>query len=276
MYATKRLQERYGVELSDLKPGDDHYMAFVGPPTQYDFMGATQFRLLCSLGLRSEDFLLDFGCGSLRAGRLFIAYLDEGRYCGVEPNRWLIQEAVEQQVGQDLIRIKKPRFDHNEDFSVKGFGLQFDFILAQSIFSHTASDLLKVALENFCESLKTDGVIAATFVEGPKDYQGKGWVYPDCVTYRPSTLQRLVEEAGLFQVRIPWYHPRQTWYVLAKTESKLPSPGMFKYLTGAVLFAPEFTESWKTSQRLVHPVKRRLVAAFPPALWKRLRRFGRR
>src|ERR1700722_19889133 len=65
-------------EIAQLRPGDPHYMAYVGPPTHYDFMGATQFRLLCALGLRAHHTLLDFGCGSLRAGRFFLTYLDPG------------------------------------------------------------------------------------------------------------------------------------------------------------------------------------------------------
>ncbi|MGH7086029.1 MAG: hypothetical protein ACREFN_13675, partial [Acetobacteraceae bacterium] len=60
-------------DLSDadaraLGPGAAHYTAFVGPPDEYDLMGATQFRLLTALGLRDHHRLLDFGCGSLRAG----------------------------------------------------------------------------------------------------------------------------------------------------------------------------------------------------------------
>ena len=55
-------------------------------------MGATQFRLLCSLGLRATHRVLDFGCGSLRAGRFLLTYLDPGGYWGVEPHRWLIAE----------------------------------------------------------------------------------------------------------------------------------------------------------------------------------------
>jgi len=62
-----------------LPPGAGHYTAYVGPPNQYDFMGATQFRLLTTLGLREHHAVLDFGCGSLRAGRLLIPYLLEGR-----------------------------------------------------------------------------------------------------------------------------------------------------------------------------------------------------
>ena len=49
------------MDVSKLKTGDNHYMAYVGPPTQYDFMGATQFRLLCTLGLRAHHYLLDLG-----------------------------------------------------------------------------------------------------------------------------------------------------------------------------------------------------------------------
>ena len=35
-----------------LRAGSEHYRAYVGPPKQYDFMGATQFALLFLLGLR--------------------------------------------------------------------------------------------------------------------------------------------------------------------------------------------------------------------------------
>jgi SAM-dependent methyltransferase len=58
------------------------------------FMGATQFRLLTTLGLREHHSLLDFGCGSLRAGRLLIPYLLPGRYYGLEPNRCLIEDGI--------------------------------------------------------------------------------------------------------------------------------------------------------------------------------------
>ncbi len=94
--------------MTDLRviPGEN-YDDYVGPAEEYDFMGASQFRLLCTLGLRSKHKLLDFGCGSLRAGRLFLTYLNEGCYYGVEPNRWLIEDAIKFQVGEDLIRIKK-------------------------------------------------------------------------------------------------------------------------------------------------------------------------
>lgn len=156
-------------------------------------MGATQFRLLSTLGLRARHRLLDFGCGSLRAGRLFIPYLNEGCYYGAEPNRWLVEGAIREQIGQGLVTIKGPRFQHNDDFSVSGFSVEFDFILAQSICSHTGGDLVNKGLNSFRRSLKDDGIIAVTFKEGSHDFQGAGWVYPKGVKFRRSTIKRFVE-----------------------------------------------------------------------------------
>src|SRR3989339_1846342 len=223
------------MDISKLKAGDNHYMAYVGPPTQYDFMGAIQFRLLCTLGLRSNHYLLDFWCGSLRAGRLFISYQDESRYFGIEPNKWLIEDAINNEVGKDLILLKKPQFDYNSKFVTDVFSQQFDFIIAQSIFSHAGSDFISIALRNFKESLKPNGLIAATFIERNSDFDGNGWIYPGIVSYRPSTIIRFAEEAGLYVIRIPWYHPRQTWYLLSKDRHRLPNNTMLRYLTGVVL-----------------------------------------
>ena len=260
------------MDISKLKTGDNHYMAFVGPPTQYDFMGATQFRLLCTLGLRENHSLLDFGCGSLRAGRLFLSYLDVGRYFGIEPYKWLIEDAINNQVGKDLIALKKPRFDHNSDFITNVFSQQFDFILAQSIFSHAGSDLISTALRNFNESLKPNGLIAATFIEGVSDFDGSGWVYPGCVKYLRSTIERFAKEADLFVIRLPWYHPRQTWYLLARDRHRLPSKAMLRHLSGAVLFDPEFVESWKRSQKIMGSVKNYLKKTLPQPIKSSLKK----
>ncbi len=238
------------MDISKLLPGDHHYMAYVGRPTLYDFTGASQFRLLCTLGLRANHRLLDFGCGSLCAGRLFIAYLDEGCYYGVEPNKWLIEDAIKNQVGQDLIRIKKPSFNYNHSFTVSKFSTQFDFILARGIFNHTGSDLVNICLRNFTESLKDDGIIAANFYEGNSDFEGNRWVYPGHVTFRRSTIKQFAKNAGLVTTKIPWYAPWQTWYIFAKHKNRLPSRAVTRYLHGVVLFDSELSPSWKTSAKI--------------------------
>jgi SAM-dependent methyltransferase len=245
-------------EAKDLRAGDPHYTAYVGPPAQYDFMGATQFRLLCALGLREHHRVLDFGCGSLRAGRFLISYLRPGLYHGLEPNAWLIEDALEREVGQDVVRIKQPAFLHHDTFSCREFGKRFDFVLAQSIFSHTGRDLAAKILAEFSACLEEDGLAAVTFVHATgmeQESRAQGWIYrgavekPHAVRYRPGTILEMVRSAGLHGIAIPWYHPRQVWYVLGRSPRRLPEPSHFVHLTGAVLFDPEFEGSVSSSWR---------------------------
>ena len=93
-----------------LKPGDPQYRAYVGPPEDYDLVAAMTFNLLTTLGLRQHHSLLDIGCGSLRIGRLLIPYLNRGKYFGIEPNEWLVEEGIRRELGQSLVEIKRPTF----------------------------------------------------------------------------------------------------------------------------------------------------------------------
>ena len=93
-----------------LKPGDPQYRAYVGPPEDYDLIAAMTFNLLTTLGLRQHHSLLDVGCGSLRIGRLLIPYLNRGKYFGVEPNEWLVDEGIRRELGETLVQIKRPTF----------------------------------------------------------------------------------------------------------------------------------------------------------------------
>lgn len=231
------------MDYSSLKPGDKHYRAFIGPPLQYDFMGATQFRLLCTLGLRAHHQVLDLGCGSLRAGRFLINYLESGNYCGIEPNQWLIDEGIKEQLGDSLIEIKKPRFDNNSEFNTAAFGQNFDFIIAQSIFSHTGNDLIPSALSNIYQSLNDNGIALITFIKGEKDFDGDGWIYPECVEFTLPKIYEFATNAGFQVQELPWYHPRQTWFYFVKNNEKKLSSEDLKHLSGAVLNDKKFEKS---------------------------------
>lgn len=228
-----------------LKAGSEHYRAFVGPPEQYDLMGAMQFRLLVTLGLRETHNVLDFGCGSLRAGRLLIPFLQPGKYFGLEPNRWLIEDAIERQIGQDLVRIKCPHFMYNDDFVPRFGSVRFNFILAQSIFSHAGLDIISKALNAFAKVLSPNGLIAATFSMSEKksDFLGKGWVYPACVRYQSDTIIHTFKSAHLSVVPIPFFHPRQKWFLGALQSSSLPELSQLRSLRGEVFNVEEFSQS---------------------------------
>lgn len=199
-----------------LRPGDSHYRAFVGPPQDYDLISAMTFNLLTTLGLRQDHRLLDVGCGSLRIGRLLIPYLNRERYFGVEPNEWLVEEGIKREIGEALLDIKRPTFFFSDSPAVLArTDMSFDFVLAQSIFSHCGIDLIGDWISGISRSLTPSGVLLATFLPAEKDDTRMGWVYPECVSYRPATLKRIAAEANLRFEILDWDHPRQKWALLA-------------------------------------------------------------
>jgi SAM-dependent methyltransferase len=200
----------------DLKPGDPHYRAYVGPPEDYDLIAAMTFNLLTTLGLRQHHSLLDVGCGSLRIGRLLIPYLNRGKYFGVEPNEWLVEEGIRRELGQSLVEIKRPAFLFTDSpEAIAEMKVAFDFAVAQSIFSHCGLDLIKGWLSAISRSLAKDGALIATFLIGKEDSPRVGWIYPDCVDYRPATLERAAKDLNLRFEILDWKHPRQTWALFA-------------------------------------------------------------
>jgi len=202
-----------------LKPGDPQYRAYVGPPEDYDLIAAMTFNLLTTLGLRQHHSLLDVGCGSLRIGRLLIPYLNRGKYFGVEPNEWLVHEGIKRELGETLVQIKRPTFFFSDSpETIARAKIAFDFALAQSIFSHCGLDLIKAWLSAISRSLAQNGALVATFLIGEEDSAQKGWIYPDCVNYRPATLERAAKDVNLRFEILDCKHPRQTWALFAAQE----------------------------------------------------------
>jgi SAM-dependent methyltransferase len=209
-------QEDLGLAL---KPGDPHYRAYVGPPEDYDLIAAMTFNLLTILGLRQHHSLLDIGCGSLRIGRLLIPYLNRGKYFGIEPNEWLVDEGIRRELGATLVQIKRPTFFFSDlPDTITQAKMAFNFAVAQSIFSHCGLDLIKGWLSAISRSLSHNGALVATFLTGEEDSLRTGWIYPDCVHYRPTTLQRAAEDVNLRFEILDWKHPRQTWALFAAPE----------------------------------------------------------
>ena len=199
----------------DLQPGDPHYRAFVGPPRDYDVGAAMQFNLLTALGLREDHSLLDIGCGSLRAGRLFIVYLRPGRYFGLEPEDWLVEEGIKQELGREILAVKGPTFSHDRDFTLSTFGRTFDFLLAQSVFSHAPPHQIRRCFAEARAVMAPTAVFIATFFRGRESSAGQEWVYPGIVRYTVADMAALAREQGLACQTLDWTHPTgQTWIAI--------------------------------------------------------------
>jgi SAM-dependent methyltransferase len=180
-----------------LRPGDAHYRAYVGPPGRYELMGELQLDIMIHVGLRPDSVLLDVGCGSLRGGKKLVPYLEPGHYFGIEPNEWLIEAGIANELGRDVAQEKNPRFSNDSNFTLTIFGVSFDFILAQSIFTHAAPHQIERCLAQAKLAMKQDAVFVANFLQGDSDYQGDEWVYPDCCSYTFGFFESLARKHGL-------------------------------------------------------------------------------
>jgi hypothetical protein len=253
---------------------DHDHRSYVGPGERYDLMGSSQFSLLCALGLREHHRLLDIGCGSLRGGRLFIAYLAPGGYTGLEPNRWLVEEGIDTHLGRDALDLKAPTFVYNDTFDISGHD-PFDFIVAQSIASHTGPTTTRSLLEAVRGALAPSGTAAITFIEGQQDstlvssrsewsrtpppgikLNDPAWFYPGGVQYRRRTIKRWITQSGLKGIPIAWFHPGQVWWVLAHRQASLPPRLLRLQARGVMLPLPS---SWNVPRRLLYSVPHRIA-----------------
>lgn len=223
-------------ESATLTAGADHYRAYVGPPERFDIMSASQFALLFQLGLRDHHSVLDFGCGSLRLGRLLIPFLRDSRYFGIDPNGWLIDEAILRELGESAVRLKRPRFDLNDRFDCSVFGEKFDFVMAQSIVTHTGPELTQTLFASVSQVLNDNGLFFFSYIDADinpaVDSASPGWHYPHCVSYRRAQLDNILSENGLVGSSLAWFHPGATWYLAAKTRDALPSAEALQRLNG--------------------------------------------
>ncbi len=232
----------------------EDYRAYVGPADQYDVIGGAQFALLYALGLREHHRVLDIGCGSLRAGRMLIPYLATGGYTGVEPNTWLIEAALEGQLGRDIVAIKRPRFDASDDFALEHLG-SFDFVLAQGIATNTGPALVRRLLGAIRTTLAPAGLAAVTFIHPGSgdpdavevrlgDREAPDWRYPGCYSYDRAEICAAIEAAGLVGRMIDWFHPRHRWWLLARSADVVPPEAFLSSLSGATL-AEGLEASWQ-------------------------------
>jgi SAM-dependent methyltransferase len=186
----------------------------------WDEIGRLQFDYLVSQGLAPHHRLLDVGCGSLRGGVHFIAYLDPDRYSGVDRSAELIEAGLHDELSATLREDKRPQFLVTQEFAFAALGRQFDYALAQSVFTHLPFAAISQCLHNLSQVLIPDGRFYATcfeagdmsqerveipsWYEAQRRYYDQGWYY-----YSRERFHAAAQSAGLRMTYIgEWGHPR--------------------------------------------------------------------
>lgn len=172
------------------------YKGFIGDPKKYDEIGQIIYNMLIEQGLKKHHNILDIGCGSLRVGKLLIPWLYKKRYYGIEPNYWLVKEAIEKELTIDIYEKKSPFFSVEKNFDFSGIEETFDFILANSIFIHAAKYQIEKCIDECSMILKDGGIFIFNFIPG-KDSQNKDWTYPGAVTYSKQYIEKLLNDKQL-------------------------------------------------------------------------------
>lgn len=162
---------------------DDDPASLVGVEGQFEEMREWQFDLMRDAGLAPPDALLDLGCGVLRGGIAFVEYLDAGNYYGMDLSLDALLDG-HRRVHERGLGPERPTLVRNEDLSFAEVdGVDADFMLAQSVWSHLPPDRVEECLANVPRALAADASVIATYnrVEGdePRDVgYGVDWAYP--------------------------------------------------------------------------------------------------
>jgi SAM-dependent methyltransferase len=174
--------------------------------------GEMQFDYLIRHGLQPGDRMLEIGCGDLRAGRLFIDYLDASNYYGIDISPDILL-AAQETVDEYKLQAKLPHLELVKDLQFRFLPAeQFTVVHAHGVFSHSPIEMISECLANVSRVMRPHGVFDFTFyrTEGPEHQ-----VLREDFYYQTQTLIDLADSHGLDAEFMP------DWEELPNRQSKI-------------------------------------------------------
>ena len=121
--------------------------------------GRFRFDDLLALGLKPEDIVVDYGCGTLRVGRYLIDYLTPGAYWGLDINDDILRLG-RTMLGADRLREKQPNIMRITDQSLAACAAaEPQFVMSIAVLMHVPP----CDLEDYCRSITTVGGTDTTY-----------------------------------------------------------------------------------------------------------------
>jgi SAM-dependent methyltransferase len=152
---------------------DWHRSTVRGNDAFWDYLGKLQLDYLVEQGLQPEHYVLDVGCGPLRAGVHFIGYLEPGHYAGVDKRADTLERARRVELPRYGLEDKDPMLLVNGAFEFSKLDQTFDYAIAQSVFTHLPLNTISRCLVEMAKVLRPGGRFYATIYENP---QGKRYL----------------------------------------------------------------------------------------------------
>jgi SAM-dependent methyltransferase len=175
-------------------------------------VGQLQFDYLADHGLKPDMRMLEIGCGNLRAGRLFIDYLDSGNYYGTDISPDILL-AAQRTVVEFGLQRKLPHLSLVSDLRLDFLpDDHFDAVHAHSVFSHSPLPVIEECVSHIGRVMAPGGFFDFTFdrTEGAEHQ-----VLREDFYYRTQTLIDLARKYGLQAEYMP------DWETTGHEQSKI-------------------------------------------------------
>jgi SAM-dependent methyltransferase len=180
--------------------------------------GAWQFWwLIRHVGLRPDDRVLDFGCGTGRLAKHLVPFLDTGGYTGIDISPEALNIARER-LPAAVWRDRAPTFVENGDLTFADVHAEVDLVWANSLLTHLPEGDVVELLAHLPDVLADDGQAFLTFFDEPqrssKDFG-----------YTPGDIHDIAANLGVHVRIIPeesFDHPKGQRLLTVRQHSAVP------------------------------------------------------
>jgi SAM-dependent methyltransferase len=176
-----------------LQNGEVHQNLGGKIPGGFGATGSGFFQRLLKFGLRPEDSLVDYGCGTLRMGVHAINYLEPGKYWGLDISEFLLEQGREL-IGEDLYREKQPHLHVISPESVlRAASAKPAMLISLRVCIHVHPDDLTEYVRNLIAIIGDSGRAIVTGKwsrDGTVQYSNRSWAHG------LSTFESIVEAEG--------------------------------------------------------------------------------
>lgn len=200
----------------------------------WDKIGELQFDFLLDRSLQPDMRVLDIGCGCFRCGVPLLHYLNPGCYYGMDISQEIMDVGYAMEVVAEGLESKLPRENLlcDANFKVDHFGVKFDVVLAQSLFTHLPLNHFRLCMAKLVNTVNVGGSVYATAFLCPDGHDwSEPYVHPrGGITTRPANdpyHYRLADfeyclRGMPWQLKhqLDWGHPRdQSMLTITRTQT---------------------------------------------------------